>query len=484
MRRFLTLQLSLCFVAFLMLLRGYEEMLLVTGIASIVIYAFIAVRESGNEKWILSPLVAYLGMSVLYVGVASIWAYACLVTGNERVFTIGYLKFADEIPLAQAFCLLGVTCFYTGYKLSERGRILRIIESWKKRSRDLKLSATGWMIVIAVAWLFRVLPLLGIPVNKIGVMYNSICELTMLGAFFMLTCRTGFTGSELRIRPTGAYMPLAIFVAIVDLLFHGLRSGMRHPILNLIILFLWGYILQRELHLRSRFLIRRARAWILPMLLGIAAVTLIMTVIAPFGKRIAKGERVPERDDIMYNIINIGETFPDRGIWTMPDRISTSIQGVAACIQLRKLMPPQKKVAPQVLIGIVPRIIWHGKPYVTQGAKFSILLGLGGGKDERTATTATGMTAIGELYWSYGPLGVIIGMTILGLMFGVSFRMLSYNFPMHPIRAWVIPMLVLSAFMWFEADATAVYVFIIYIWVVFYPLSLINFSWMRKPGGH
>lgn len=65
-----------------------------------------------------------------------------------------------------------------------------------------------------------------------------------------------------------------------------------------------------------------------------------------------------------------------------------------------------------VPIGFIPRAIWNDKPATDQGRMFTAFLGMA--SDPQTATTSTGQTSPGELFWNFGWPGVIVGMYIVG----------------------------------------------------------------------
>jgi len=82
--------------------------------------------------------------------------------------------------------------------------------------------------------------------------------------------------------------------------------------------------------------------------------------------------------------------------------------------------------------AFIPRILWSDKPDVTRGAWFTVYLGQA--QAEEDATTSTGLTAIGELYWNFGWTGVILGIAILGLFLGYLWRLCGESPERHPIR--------------------------------------------------
>jgi hypothetical protein len=85
-----------------------------------------------------------------------------------------------------------------------------------------------------------------------------------------------------------------------------------------------------------------------------------------------------------------------------------------------------------LLYAAVPRALWPEKPTVTRGAWFDAYIGQAG--TEEGATTSLGQTAIGELYWNFGLIGVVIGMVGLGTFFGYLWRIAGPDPRHEPIR--------------------------------------------------
>ncbi len=65
-----------------------------------------------------------------------------------------------------------------------------------------------------------------------------------------------------------------------------------------------------------------------------------------------------------------------------------------------------------VPLALIPRALWREKPLIERGKYFTVAIGAA--EDVSTATTSTGQTAAGELYWNFGWPGVLVGMYVLG----------------------------------------------------------------------
>jgi hypothetical protein len=77
--------------------------------------------------------------------------------------------------------------------------------------------------------------------------------------------------------------------------------------------------------------------------------------------------------------------------------------------------------------AFIPRVIWPEKPSVSKGDWFNKYVGAAPG-------TSLGITAVGELYWNFGVLGVVIGMFVLGCGFGILWRLAGTNPLARPLH--------------------------------------------------
>jgi hypothetical protein len=66
-----------------------------------------------------------------------------------------------------------------------------------------------------------------------------------------------------------------------------------------------------------------------------------------------------------------------------------------------------------LITGFIPRLIWPDKPYVAAGRILNSEFHL-----SEDADTYISPSHLGELYWNFGWAGVIVGMTLIGLLLG------------------------------------------------------------------
>jgi hypothetical protein len=85
-----------------------------------------------------------------------------------------------------------------------------------------------------------------------------------------------------------------------------------------------------------------------------------------------------------------------------------------------------------VFYMFIPRILWPDKPVVSRAGWFTYYLGLS--DSPASATTGTGQSAQGELYWNFGLAGVITGMFCIGSLLGVLWRLAGEDPHRQPVR--------------------------------------------------
>jgi hypothetical protein len=85
-----------------------------------------------------------------------------------------------------------------------------------------------------------------------------------------------------------------------------------------------------------------------------------------------------------------------------------------------------------VFYMFIPRILWPDKPVVSRAGWFTYYLGLS--ESPASATTGTGQSAQGELYWNFGLAGVVIGMFFIGSLLGGLWRLAGTDPHRKPVR--------------------------------------------------
>lgn len=80
-------------------------------------------------------------------------------------------------------------------------------------------------------------------------------------------------------------------------------------------------------------------------------------------------------------------------------------------------------------LGLVPRALWPSKPVIATGADYGSALG--------TVASVTPFP-IGEMYWNFGELGVVLGMAMWGCILAAVMRALDWTWKYRRLRYFVL----------------------------------------------
>jgi hypothetical protein len=98
----------------------------------------------------------------------------------------------------------------------------------------------------------------------------------------------------------------------------------------------------------------------------------------------------------------------------------------------------------------IPRLLWPEKPLFSPGAWFTWYLG--NAPSPETATSASAMMLGTEMYWMYGLSGVLIGMTLLGVLYAWCWKWLVGMSEKGPIPSAALFVLLATAIRLEEAN--------------------------------
>jgi hypothetical protein len=368
-------------------------------------YLYLALREARKAPLLLSPLSFYffwysigLGFSPLYVGIVT--------------EPYGLVRFASEqssVPLnnlatAYVVYLLGSVALHLGMELFRPPPRVEVSDRTSPR-------ILWWLgLVWAGGLLFQLSPgsfsFLGSATKILSVsLVGSVCGLAVISREKLGLSRLGFF--------------LALAVGTAGLLFGNLASGSKAYIMFSFLPIFWLFIMKPRL-----------RVWTIALSVCLAA--FYFAIVAPVVYT-ARERPLQEGEDIRNHMV---ESF-DVWMKEKPEELSQSFVGD----QLDQFLNRQFDSVPVgfivgevnssgLLLGdtmkyasyaFIPRLLWPDKPTVTRGGWFTAYLGLF--DTEADATYSIGMTAVGELYWNFGTLGVLVGMLGIGCLLGGLWRM-------------------------------------------------------------
>jgi hypothetical protein len=223
-----------------------------------------------------------------------------------------------------------------------------------------------------------------------------------------------------------AFGPL-LFVGTSGLLFASIRGGSKAFIMFSFIPLIWMLLIRRDV-----------RQWIMPI--GIGLLLLYFGVVAPeveWSRHVQSQEgEIPFTHFITsfgsapLNGSNMFELYSNQ----LDDFLSRQFEAVSTGYfvgEVRKNGYQWGDSMSYAMYAFIPRLLWPNKPSVSRGAWFTAYLGAAAREEE--ATTSTGISATGELYWNFGAAGVAIGMCGIGLFYGLLWRMAGAH-PREPLH--------------------------------------------------
>jgi hypothetical protein len=389
--------------------------LILGGALSFVTYCYLGFREARKAPLWLSPLSFYffwysvgMGASPFYIG---------LTTADDSVRFASDSSMVPMPDLAKGYVLflVGSLAIHLGVQLFRP----QSASSEKETLGKYFLGALGLVWIIGL--LFQVNPslfsFLGGAVKILSIaLLGSVCGFAILQRRSVGLSRVAFL--------------VILLVGTTGLFFGNLASDSKTYIMFSFLPLFWFFLIRKRL-----------RVWVpaLTMALGLFYLATVAPVIQTARMRPAD-EGTTTREHLI-------ETF-DNWRKETPAEISQSFLGD----QMDQFLNRQfDAVAVGFLVGevdrsgfmfgetmkyagyaFIPRIIWPDKPTVTRGAWFSTYLGLF--DTEAEATTAIGMTAVGELYWNFGIIGVLVGMFAIGCGLGFLWNLASADPRGRPIH--------------------------------------------------
>ena len=336
-------------------------------------------------------------------------------SGVEGVRSIG-VGFEELTPLTNVFrwqaewiFLAGTVLFTIGWLLVERRRPLLI--SFEPAPKTL-WRAFFWSLAI-----YTLISWSGIAVGMLA----SLLKLFSLGALAVLL------GGNSRYA-LGRDQSWLTVAAMVPLLFLALQSGVKGEF-ALVALPILLPILKKITALR---------------LLGVAGfIAIVVLIVFPISEeaRLANWESYggTEKAGTVELLSRVNEKWDQQGVTAtaVDGTFSWLARGSTADIGglVMQIADRDGHLGPELIKGLlyifVPRLLWPEKPSSTPGAWFTWYLGHAPSPESATSATATMLPT--EIYWMFGGWGVLVGMTLLGVLYALIWKALHGMSKRSPI---------------------------------------------------
>lgn len=398
-RRYAPLVLHTWFLMLVVLLWlvGLEPatMLYISGAVGMGVYAALAITELRRAPLFVSPLSALFAWFWPPVGPSAIH-YANIISDGEPILYSVKILRPDDIAAGYVIMVVGNVALHAGMQWARP--IVTVAPSVEHRPRMHALLGL-WLL----SMVFRLAPNLVSSLGAIaGVMHFG--STSALAAFVL---------SRDPRKRNGFFWFLLLGGTTIEFATN-LNSGSKAYLMFSFMPALWLFLRDQKL-----------RRYV-PLLSGMMFV-LYVSVIAP----VVMTSRTAHADTHESPMSRIVRTY-SRGDYEdeagtdkqLPRFLERAFDATAtACIhsEVERAGHMYGEGMDYLVYAFIPRALWPDKPTVTRGAWFSEYLGQA--RSEETATTSLGQTAPGELYWNFGWPGVLLGMSLLGVVCGKLWKL-------------------------------------------------------------
>jgi hypothetical protein len=366
-------------------------------IAASALYAlfsiWFALIESLSTPLFLSPISAYLWVQSIGPGFASL--YVSLASGGDPISFGDIPVTITTVADGHAIMVAGAWAFYVGMK--------------RFRPREASPSRTLRSPKPAVLIFSGVFGIIFVVFNEVMTRYLgsalTTCYFLPVAVFCMIALNPPRAIGSKRVRLF--VLCMGTIVLFVVSLARDSKSAIMATLLPLV----WWIVEGR------RFLLA---AVMFPVLIG--AYLFVLAPLVALVRNTAPVERAThsilsqDSEELLGYITQMVSIDPFFAAKASMDNTALRLASPVAAGVVYKMACDQGFLGGTewgyILPGLVPRVLWRDKPTIAQGYVFSATLGWGADAD--SATTSTGETAAGELFWNFGWPGVLVGMYLLG----------------------------------------------------------------------
>lgn len=408
------------------LLEDGSATLLTGGILSAPSYLILGIMEARQTALLFSPLSFYFLWYAVGLGPCAIYLASVTWSGESVPFSIAVVP-PDDLAVGYVIYLVGSVALHAGLQaFRPLGRGDRKVNRSGLPNGRLLWLVVLWAVGLWILWNPAWIAPLGAPGGTLR--WGSLAALSA----FALIPREQFRLSRLTFSGLLAVGTAGLFIA-------NLMSGSKAYLMFSFLPVVWLFLIRPPL-----------RRW-LPVA-GMGLLVFYLALVAPVVT-LSRYTPLQEGESLASRLV---ETLRH---WSMIDvSVDSSFYGEQLQAFLTRQFDP---ISVGYLVGevrntsfqfggtmqyaayaFIPRIFWPDKPAVTRGAWFTSYIGFS--RSEEEATTATGITATGELYWNFGMAAVVIGMFTVGCLLGGLWRMAGADPRQDPVRMLLYVLIMLG----------------------------------------
>jgi hypothetical protein len=395
--------LLLCLATIFLISGGPAFTLYASGSIVAPTFLVLAYLEARKAPLSITPISVYLFWNSFGLGFCPIFMGLKTAQGEWINFSVAQIL-PDDLATGYVIYLLGTLAVHIGLNY------MRPFEDSKRRgpAEPSSVSFTGIAALwtLGVMYLFRASWFSGLGNFSRPLGWMALGALSL----FVLVPRERMGISK---RAFG----VTLCIGTAGLLVANIRSGSKAFIMFSFLPVIWMLLVRRDL-----------RRWSMPI--GIGLLLFYFGVVAP---AVGRSREVQARDGesafthliaSSWSAPRVGASMFELYSNQLDDFLNRQFEAVSTGYlvgEVRKNGYQWGDTMNYAMYAFIPRLLWPDKPSVSRGAWFTAYLGAAAREEE--ATTSTGISATGELYWNFGVPGVIVGMCGIGLLYGLLWRM-------------------------------------------------------------
>ena len=462
---------------------GYNAFALaVSGVASAALYAWFVIAEYRWNGYRPSPILFYLGASVLRLGAGALFVVVAVDAGERNFLTVGQVDITDYLMQGHWLALLGDWCVVAGY----------FVVASRIRSRPFSMDAVApdlwprvWMAGLAASAgsvALRVLePRFGL--DGLGRLPAFVTDYGVAAGVCLMLAAAMNSGQG---GPSWLRAGVALVFLALDLV-DGLYSYMKSDILVAALpLVLLATHRRARKRLSERLFRRRVGA---AVLLAACFVLFVVAAYSPPRRDAMRLAGAGEAPALRYDVPvapflldalrsavpgtgRFAEThrFPN-GAWKLIGRMSLTPYVAWVYRHVEAAGARHDSFPEELLVAVTPRIVWPDKPEISFGREFAVTLGQA--RSIASARSSTAVTLQGAYYWWGGYPTLLLGCALTGAGYALVWLLFRDQWLLNPVAAMACLALCHEGFRWFESAALGSFPLYFYLFIVFVPLQYV-----------
>jgi len=378
------------------------------------VYLGLTAFEMRRSPVLVSPLSFYFFWYSVGLGLAAL-SIAGRVAGRDLILLASYEVRPEQLASGYVLMLLGSVAFHFGVQITrpldrQSPAISGVTREGSRRYPRLLLFI--WAVGVAAR-------LFGSPTTMAGALFGIV-----IWASNAALCAYCLSTSRSKPRLSWAILVLGCLAELAC----NLQSSSKAYIMYSFFPIVWTFTFFRSY-----------RIWLIPI--GAALILFYLGIVAPVvtvareDGSLSEGETYAGRLLKHYGQNGLADANLGLQVERLFERQFDPISTGFIHGEVEKYGFLYGDELDYLAYAFIPRLFWPEKPTVTRGAWFTVYLG--GASTEAQATSATALTAAGELYWNFGTWGVIAGMVLVGTLVGLMWRVAGASPQVDPLRMLV-----------------------------------------------